>query len=374
MKHSLLCGCCGFLLFAVLSRAQTNGRFQLHFIDVGQGDSALLISPRGETVLFDNGVNGNCAKPVEYLTKLQLSGIGYQIASHYHSDHIGCTAEVLAEFPLRKTAFDRGSSYNSAAYRRYIAATASKREMAAAGTTVTLDGNSPHPVTVKIVALNGGGISTTNENDLSVVALVKFENFAAVIGGDLSGYKAGSYEDIETSVAPKVGRVEVYKVHHHCSRYSTNATWLETTQPKVGIISTGDGNGYGHPTEECLERLHNANVKTYWTEQGAGAKPKAGLDVVAGDVVVQVAPGAHAFTVSYGGKVEEYSLWGQASPAISPPRYAWSKKSGVYHYAECSSVGRIKPQNLETGDSPPEGKTLHQVCPQREPKIGRPVN
>ena len=351
-------------LFAGLAHAQTDGRLQLHFIDVGQGDGALLVSPLGQTVLFDNGVNGNCSKPLEYLRKLKLSSIDYHIASHYHSDHIGCTTDVFANFPLRKAALDRGGSYNSAIFRAYVAATGEKRETATPGTTMTLDAGSGQPVTVKIVALNGDGVSTTNENDLSVVALVRFGNFRAVIGGDLSGYRTGSYEDIETSVAPKVGQVEVYKVHHHCSRYSTNAAWLETTQPKIGIISTGNGNGYGHPTQECLERLHNANVKTYWTEQGAGAPPENGLDVVAGDVLVEVKPGASSFTVCYAGRTEEVSLWEGARPATpAAPRYAWSKKSGLYHYAECADVARIKPENLERGDSPPEGKTLHQGCP-----------
>ena len=75
--------------------------------------------------------------------------------------------------------------------------------------------------------MNGNGIPTRNENDLSLVALVKFGDFEAAIGGDLSGFSASSYLDIETSVASSVGQIEVYKVHHHCSRYSTNDAWLD---------------------------------------------------------------------------------------------------------------------------------------------------
>jgi hypothetical protein len=228
-------------------------------------------------------------------------------------------------------------------------------------------------VVVKIVAFNGNGVSTTNENDLSVVAVVTFGGFKAEIGGDLSGEKALDYEDIESSVAPKVGQVDVYKVHHHCSAYSTNATWLSTVQPRIGIVSVGvvaDGNTYHHPTEDCLDRLHNSGVKLYWTEKGEGPAPDPLTDTVAGTVIVQVAPKAATYTVSYGGQMDSYPLWsppavgGNVTPPAAVQRhYAWSKKSNVYHYAECKTARSIKPENLQQGDMPPAGKTLHQLCP-----------
>src|SRR5438046_2424788 len=87
------------LLLLVLTFAsafgQANGKLQLHFMDVGQGEGAVLVSPQGEVVLFDNGVRGNCDKPLSYLQQLGVTKIDYHIASHYHDDHIGCTREVL---------------------------------------------------------------------------------------------------------------------------------------------------------------------------------------------------------------------------------------------------------------------------------------
>jgi beta-lactamase superfamily II metal-dependent hydrolase len=327
-------------------------------MDVGQGDGAVLISPQGEVVLFDNGVRYKCHRPVSYLQQLGVIQTDYHFASHYHQDHIGCTKEVLGSFPLQELAYDRGGSYSSGPYDDYVKKVGTKRRAASEGLTVTLDASSPNPVTIKVVALNGDGIDTTNENDLSLVALVRMGQFETVIGGDLSGYKSGRYEDIETSVALKVGQVEVYKVHHHCSAYSTNASWIDTTHPKVGIISVGDGNGYGHPAGDCLEELHNGGVKTYWTETGAGEAPDPTMDVVAGTIVVQFAPGASSFTVSYGTSTDTYSLWEQAVP-----RYAWSKKRNIYHYAKCRYVKRISDANMEREDSPPEGKRLHKDCP-----------
>src|SRR5438067_9518058 len=85
---------------------QPTGKLQIHFMDVGQGDGAILIAPNGETVLFDNGVLNNCNKPLSYLGTLGITKIDYQMISHYHADHFGCTTQVLTRFPLLRFSYD----------------------------------------------------------------------------------------------------------------------------------------------------------------------------------------------------------------------------------------------------------------------------
>jgi beta-lactamase superfamily II metal-dependent hydrolase len=359
---ALFLSCC-----ASASFAQANGKLQIHFMNVGQGDGAVLISPLGEVVLFDDGVNNQCEKPVSYLAQLGITKINYLIVSHYHADHIGCTAQVFNKFPLQKKSLDRGGNYNSGLFNVYVQTVGAKRTTATPNMIITLDAASPNPVQIKIVAVNGDGIQTENENDLSLIASVKFGTFDALFGGDLSGFKTDNYEDIESSVATKVGQVEVYKVHHHGSRYSSNKTWLTAIKPRVGIISTGNGNTYGHPTEECLDRLHAAGVKTYWTTGGNGVAPDPGNDVVGGDIIVESAPNSSTFTVSYHGAAEPdtYSNWESPQPpAPTQPAFSWSKNSSIYHFSSCKIVKNIKEANLQTGNTPPTGKTLHPLCPQ----------
>ena len=349
------------LLTTVPLLAQT---LQLHFMDVGQGDGAVLIAPGGQVVLFDDGLLNNCDRPVGYLRGLGIDHIDYHIASHYHSDHIGCAEEVLGRFPLTTAAIDRGGSYPSSTYALYADMVKDKRRTGQAGQKIVLDAGSPRPVTIEIVALDGNGAQTSNENDLSLVAVVHFGRFDAVMGGDLSGFKAQDYLDIESSVAPKVGQVEVYKVNHHCSAYSTNDTWLETIKPRVGIISVGKKNRYGHPAPDCLERLHDKGVVTYWTESGAGAQPEADRDFVAGNIVVTT-DGDTTFTVtSDHAETQTYSLWGATNGNTTTGfQYAWSVASDVYHYAQCRYVSNISPANLQQGTQPPQGKQLHSGCP-----------
>jgi beta-lactamase superfamily II metal-dependent hydrolase len=294
-----------------------NDKLAIHFMDVGQGDGALLISPQGQTVLFDNGALGLCQRPVQYLRQLGIRKIDYQVVSHYHADHIGCTPEVLSQFPLVHFSFDRGGDYRSAVFGLYVSTVGAKRRSAAIGEKLILDESSATPVQITFVAVNGNGIRTTNENDLSLLAHIKFGDFEAAIGGDLSGYSRSGYLDIESSVAASVGPLEVYKVHHHCSSHSTNLSWLMATTPRVAIVSAGLANGYGHPTEECLSRLHAIGTKTYWTSVGHGAIPDFGSDVVAnGTIVLEVGSNDVGFTVGPAtGERDQYSvLEGTAQP------------------------------------------------------------
>src|SRR5215470_9253293 len=120
-----------------LPRAQA-GRLQIHFMDVGQGDGAILIAPDGETVLFDNGPLLGCSKPLNYLTALGITKIDYQIISHYHADHFGCTADVLGRFPLLKFSYDRGGSYPGTVYNTYVTTVGAKRKTVTDGQVMTL--------------------------------------------------------------------------------------------------------------------------------------------------------------------------------------------------------------------------------------------
>lgn len=367
----------GLLALAAVAHGQANGKLQIHHMDVGQGDGAVLISPGGQVVLFDAGEDlktRDCSQEISYLDQLGVKHIDYVFISHYHFDHIGCVPDVLGEFPLQIAAFDRGGSYPSTTFTKYTTAVGTHRKSAAIGDLLTLDKNSATPVVIKVVALNGkssqGDVQTSNENDLSLAVVVTFGSFKEEIGGDLSGDDTGMYKNVESPVVPDVGKIDVYKVHHHCSSHSTNDTWMATTQPAVGIISTGSTNDYGHPTADCLERLHKNNVKLYWTETGKGADPESGVDVVGGNIVVEVAPNASVFTVtSSGAQVDTFTVGGGAVPggagSFAPvtPKFAWSKNSAHYHRAECKFVQSISAANLQQGNTPPAGKTLHKGCP-----------
>lgn len=296
-----------------------NGKLQIHHIDVGQGDGALLISPNGQTALFDDGNYLSCTGIKTYLQGLGITTVDYHFNSHYHSDHLGCIDDLAAiGITIGTAGYDRGNSYSSGTYTAYVNTLGAKRQTMTKGQVITLDAGSANPVTIKCVDLNGAGVYSVNgtdENAKSLDLLVSYGNFQEEIGGDLTGDVA-SGNDVETTVGPEVGHVEVYKAHHHGSKYSNNDNWLNAIAAKVCVISCGDGNSYLHPTAEALGRMHSHNIHTYWTETGNGVAPLAGWDKVAhGTVVIQAQPGpGAAFTITGPGINDSYANDGALPP------------------------------------------------------------
>jgi beta-lactamase superfamily II metal-dependent hydrolase len=309
---------------AAFAMAPGTGRLRIIHLDVGQGDGAVLISPGGEVAMFDDGTGGLGTMGVSVPAQLQalgVTGVEHHFASHYHADHIGgLPAIVSAGIPITN-GWDRGGSY-TASFPAYAAALGAHRKTIVKNQVITLDSLSAHPVLIKCVDLDGAGISVgaTDENSRSMVMKVTYGEFDMTFGGDLPGV-TGTYKDIETTIGPETGPVEVYKVHHHGSSTSSLDAWLNATTPKVAVISCGNGNSYGHPTAAALARLHNHGVKTYWTETGSGVAPLAGWDKVSnGQVVISATwTGAGVDTIRGNGFTDTFINSGTAPGDMLPP-------------------------------------------------------
>jgi len=306
----------------------TDGKLQVIHLDAGQGDGAVIITPGGQVALIDEGTNftdgsspPSCARVLTELQALGVTHVDLHFASHYHADHIGCITSLTGI--TIDAGWDRAQSYSSSAYTSYATYLGTKRHTLTKGQVFTLDSLSAHPVTITCVALSGDGISTSDENSKSVMLKVSYGAYCESFGGDMTGYPSGtasSNTNIETKVGPEVGPIEVYKVHHHGSAYGSYDDWLNATTPKVGIISCGTGNSYGHPTASALTRLHNHSVRTYWTESGAGAAPNASWDKVAGGPITIHAvwqPGGVDSILS-GAIADTLTNFGTAADVVAP--------------------------------------------------------
>jgi beta-lactamase superfamily II metal-dependent hydrolase len=264
----------------------SNGRLKIVHLDVGQGDGAVIISPYGQVVLFDTGKAGTGVMGVSVLAQLQALGVthvDHHFQSHYHADHLANIDEIVNGGIAIDRGWDRGTAHqpSTIVYNTYVSTLGTHRRTMVTNQVVTLDSLSAHPVTIKCVTPNGGGLSTSDENDMSMVLKVTYGEFDMVLGGDLPGTSPAA----EATVAPLVGPVEVYKVHHHGSALASTSAWLNATQPQVAVISVGV-NGYGHPTATALTNLHNASVRTYWTETGDGVAPNPTWDKVSNGQVI----------------------------------------------------------------------------------------
>jgi beta-lactamase superfamily II metal-dependent hydrolase len=323
------------VLVAPAAAVTATGRLQIIQLDVGQGDGAVIISPLGEVAMVDNGVytNPTPAGGVKVLAQLQALGVTHvkhHFASHYHSDHIGLMNTIFGSGGITLDyGWDRGGSYSSATYTNYVNVLGSRRRMLVKNQVITLDSLAAHPVTIKVVDLNGAGLSTTDENSLSVALKISYGEFDMLMAGDSPGLSGGGGVNVEGVIGPATGPVEAFKVHHHGSRYSSNAAFLSAIQPKVGVISVGTGNSYGHPTADALTRLHNAGVRTYWTETGSGVAPNPTWDKVSnGQVIISATwEGAGVDTIRGTGFADTFTNSGTA-PDVTPPAVALTSPDG----------------------------------------------
>jgi competence protein ComEC len=244
----------------------TAGRLQIYALDVGQGDSLLIISPEGKSVLIDAGTPQAGSDVVAALRRYGVKSLDLVVATHPHADHIGGMKSVIENFPV-KNFLDSGQKYASKEYERMLELIKEKGIkfiQARRGMKFDLDSG------VRLEALNppGGGSWITKvrsgasvENANSIVLRLTYGNFSMLFTGDA---EAESEERLIESGAPL--RAQVLKVGHHGSRYATSAQFLAAVAPEAAVISCGANNRYGHPSQETLDRLRRAGVKVYRTD------------------------------------------------------------------------------------------------------------
>lgn len=223
----------------------------VHFIDVGQGDAALLLSG-GQAVLVDAGTSQSADSLVRYLQELGVTELYAAIATHPHADHIGGMAQVIEAFPVGH--FYMGAeTQNTATYERMLDA------LDAQGVPVSV----PEPGE-DLVFDSGASVTFLgpaddvpkgNLNDRSLICLFRAGEQDVLLMGDAES----AAEQSLLAHYPSL-RCDVLKVGHHGADTSSSVEFLRTVQPTTAVISCGVDNDYGHPDPQTLENLSLAGV------------------------------------------------------------------------------------------------------------------
>jgi competence protein ComEC len=241
---------------------------ELEAIDVGQGDSLLLITPEGRTLLIDAGGFGGAPGAVHNFDigeevvspTLWARGLGKLDAialTHAHGDHIGGMPAILRNFrPAELWVGRNPSSPEHDALLRQASLQGIAVRKHVAGDHFDFGG-----VRVEILSPQSDyKPGAAPANDDSLVMRVQFQETSILLEGDA--------EDPSESRILARGDIAstLLKVGHHGSITSTNPDFLRAVNPKFAIISVGSHNSYGHPRAETLQKLGNARVRTYRTD------------------------------------------------------------------------------------------------------------
>jgi beta-lactamase superfamily II metal-dependent hydrolase len=269
-------------------------------LDVGQGDSILVITPGGKTALVDAGEPGDGKVILAALKRHNVDHIDLFVATHAHADHIGAADEVIRGTNVARVLYS-GVPHTTKNYEDFLKAVDEKKLdliRAEPGQSFELGGGAVMRVLAPVEPLfnkddlrSGGNEPNAN----SVVTRLDYGEFSILLTGDAE-------EQTERERLIKSGaniRATVLKVGHHGSKYATSEDFLKRGEFKLAVISAGPDNRYGHPSQEVLDRLKAAGVKVYRTDfQGeivistrgqeadakvtTGREPKMDQDVWAG--------------------------------------------------------------------------------------------
>ena len=229
-----------------------DGELEVHFIDVGQGDS-ILIKQNGHNMLIDAGDNKYGQTVVNYLKENGVKKLDYVIGTHPHADHIGGLDDVIYAFDVEKV-FLPNITHTTKTFEDLLIAIQSKN----LNITVPEVGGVYELGDASFKILAPANSYYDNLNNFSIVIRLEYGNNSFLFTAD-----AEDVLEVEMLNSGYNLKSDVLKVGHHGSNTSTTASFLNAINPKYAVIQLASNNEYGHPSAEVISRLREKNIEIY---------------------------------------------------------------------------------------------------------------
>jgi competence protein ComEC len=238
-------------------RANTTGDLRAYFLDVGQGDSSVILF-KDKVILIDAGEVDQGDRVVSDLEKLGVTRIDLLVATHPHSDHIGGMQKVLANFSVGRV-LDSGITSSSSLYEHFLKTVDEKKipySVAEQGQTIGIDPS------LSILVLSPPKEHFSDDiNTNSIVLRISYGTVNLLSTGDAT---TAAEDAMEKAGYPL--DAQILKVGHHGSYSSSSLAFITRVRPELAVISLGKDNPYGYPHREPLQRLQDAKTAIYRTD------------------------------------------------------------------------------------------------------------
>lgn len=233
-------------------------KLNIYFIDVGQGDSTFIVTPKNKTVLIDGGGSSSNEYDVgkstllPYILDRGYTKIDYIFISHFDQDHVGGILNILQELKVGKVVISKQGE-DSENYQKFLKVIKEKNIkvlIVKRGDKIKIENN----LYFDILWPDNTLIKENILNNNSIVMKMYYNDFSILFTGDIE--EIAEKKILETYKGEKIKlKADILKVAHHGSKTSTIKEFLEIVKPKIALIGVGKENNFGHPNEEILERL-----------------------------------------------------------------------------------------------------------------------